>query len=106
VAHLDAVADAARVAFFDLGISKTRGRNGLLVFVSTFERRCVVLPDVGIDVASLGPAWSECCAALSRTVAARDLVAFERALESMGPILGASMPRHHDDVNELPDEVR
>jgi putative membrane protein len=100
------VAQAARVAFFDLGISRTSGRNGLLVFVSTFEARCVVLCDVGIDVASLGAAWSDCCAALSRTVAARDLAAFERTLESMGPILGASMPRRHDDVNELPDEVR
>jgi putative membrane protein len=100
------VAEGARVAFFDLGISRTRGRNGLLVFVSTFEKRCVVLCDVGIEVASLGRAWSECCAALSRHVAARDLAAFERTLESMGPILGASMPRRHDDVNELPDEVR
>jgi putative membrane protein len=100
------VAAAARVAFFDLGISRTARRTGILVYVSTFERRCLVLTDVGIDVAALGPAWAECCAALSRTVAARDLPAFERALQGLGPILGAVMPRAHDDLNELSDEVR
>jgi putative membrane protein len=98
--------EAARVAFFDLGISRTNGRNGVLVFVSTFERRCVVLPDIGVDVARLGTAWTAACSELSRTVAARDLPAFERALEALGPVLGAVMPRSADDSNELPDEVR
>jgi putative membrane protein len=100
------VADAARVAFYDLGISRTSGRTGILVYVSTFEQRCLVLTDVGIDAASLGPAWPERCAALTRAVKRRDLAEFEQVLESLGPVLAASMPRHHDDVNELPDEVR
>ncbi len=100
------VADAARVAFYDLGISRTSCRNGMLVFVSTFEQLCLVLTDVGIDAASLGPAWTERCAALTHAVKKRDLVAFEQVLASLGPVLAASMPRQHDDVNELPDEVR
>jgi putative membrane protein len=100
------VAEAARVAFYDLGISRTSGRNGILVFVSTFEQRALVLADVSIDVAALGPKWSEACEALSATVKRRDLLAFERAVESLGPVLGAAMPRASDDVNELPDEVR
>ncbi len=99
------VADAARVAFYDLGISRTAGRNGLLVYVSTFEQRCLVLTDIGIDAASLGPAWTERCAALSQAVKRRDLAQFEKVLESLGPVLGASMPRSHQDVNELPDAV-
>jgi putative membrane protein len=100
------VAAAARAAFFDLGISKTSGRNGILVFVSTFEQRALVLVDVGVDVTTLGASWDAACAALSRAVKQRDLAAFERALESLGPVLGAAMPRSADDVNELPDEVR
>ena len=100
------VADAARVAFYDLGISRTSGRNGVLVFVSTFEQRALVLTDIGIDVASLGLAWDGACGALSAAVKQRDLAAFQRALESLGPILGAAMPRSADDVNELPDEVQ
>jgi len=101
-----AVAAAARAAFFDLGISRTSGRNGLLVFVSTFEGCALVLPDVGIDVGALGPKWADGCAALSMAVKRRDLAGFQRALESLGPILGAAMPRSTDDVNELPDEVQ
>jgi putative membrane protein len=100
------VGDAARVAFFDLGISRTSGRNGVLVFVSTFEERAVVLADVGIDVAALGAKWPDGCAALSDAVKRRDVAAFEQALESLGPILGAAMPRSADDVNELSDEVQ
>jgi putative membrane protein len=100
------VAAAARVTFFDLGISRTSGRNGVLVFVSTFEQRALVLADVGVDVAALGPAWVAGCAALSDAVKRRDLAAFERALEGLGPVLGAVMPRSADDVNELPDEVQ
>jgi uncharacterized membrane protein len=100
------VEDAAKVCFFELGISRTTRRNGLLVFVSTFEQRALVLPDLGIDVAALGPEWDAASAALSRAVKQRDLAAFEAALESLGPVLGRGMPRAADDVNELSDEVR
>jgi putative membrane protein len=100
------VQDAAKVAFFDLGISRTKARTGVLVFVSTFERRCAVLTDSGIDVSALGLEWPKACAELTRGVAARDFAAFQRALESLGPMLGARLPRSADDVNELADEVR
>jgi putative membrane protein len=100
------VENAGKVAFFELGISRTSGRNGLLVFVSTFEQRAVVLTDHGIDRAALGSRFTEACAALSRAVKRRELQAFETALESLGPILGAAMPCSAEDVNELPDEVQ
>jgi putative membrane protein len=100
------VAAAARVAFYDLGISRTAGRNGMLVFVSTFEQRAVVLPDTGINPSTLGPKFEEARSALSAAVKRRDLAAFQQALESLGPILSQSMPRSEDDVNELPDEVQ
>ena len=100
------VRDAAHAAFFDLGISRTSGRNGILVFVSTFEQRALVVTDFGIDTATLGADWPEACAALSSAVKRRDVPAFEAALERVGPILAATMPRMAQDVNELPDEVR
>ncbi|RYZ04920.1 MAG: hypothetical protein EOO73_22360 [Myxococcales bacterium] len=100
------VRDAAHAAFFDLGISRTSGRTGILVFASTFEQRALVVTDVGIDVAKLGAAWGEACEALSSAVKRRDLLGFEAALERLGPILADTLPRAADDVNELPDEVR
>ena len=97
---------AGRAAFYDLGISKTSGRNGILVFVSTFERACAVVPDVGVDVAKLGVGWSSAVAAISAAVARADLDATLEAVRTLGPVLGAAMPRQADDVNELPDEVQ
>jgi len=106
-ATLDAnVNNGSRAAFFDLGISRTSGRNGLLVYVSLFERRCVVLTDIGIREAELGPRWSVCGAHLADAVKRRDLTLFQRAIEELGRVLGAVHPRAADDVNELPDEVQ
>jgi putative membrane protein len=97
---------AARAAFYDLGISRTSGRNGLLVYVSLFERRCLVLTDIGLDTAALEPGWLASLGDLEHAVKHRDLKAFERALEGLGPVLGRAHPRSEDDVNELPDEVQ
>jgi putative membrane protein len=97
---------AARAAFYELGISRTTGRNGILVFVSTFEQSCAVLPDIGIEVTRLGSRWSEGCDAMDAAVRNGRLSAFLAALESLGPVLGEAMPRAENDVNELPDEVQ
>jgi len=100
------VSIGARAAFFDLGISRTSGRNGILVYLSLFERRCVVLADIGIDPAQLDSGWLSAQRDLEQAVKRRDLAAFLRALESLGPVLGRAHPRTEDDVNELPDEVQ
>src|SRR5580693_9398159 len=39
---------AAKVAFVDLGISKTHHRAGILVFASLFEREVAVVPDEAV----------------------------------------------------------
>jgi putative membrane protein len=100
------VSTSARAAFFDLGISRTSGRNGILVYVSLFERRCEVLTDIGIDPAELDAGWQAANRDLEASVKRRDLPAFFRALASLGPVLGRAHPRSADDVNELPDEVQ
>ena len=97
---------AGRAAFYDLGVSKTSGRNGILVFVSTFERGCAVVADTGIDPSKLGEGWTAAQDAIARATARADLDAFLEAVKGLGPVLGAAMPRAADDVNELPDEVQ
>jgi len=97
---------AGHASFYELGISNTSGRNGILVFVSTFERACTVVPDIGIRVDQLGADYASTLAAIERAARAMDLDAFLSALERLGPVLGRAMPRRDDDVNELPDEVQ
>jgi putative membrane protein len=94
---------AACVAFHDLGIGRTSGRNGILVLVALFEHEVAVVPDVGVDPALLRASISSLEAAVHRAVP--DFDAFIAALDSLGPALAQAMPRRADDVNELPDEM-
>jgi putative membrane protein len=102
----DNVRQAARAVFVDLGVTKTRDRNGILVYVSAFEQRVEVVADVGVDTAALGAGWTKTLDGLSKSMTGIPrLDHFLDALRSLGPVLGERMPRRADDVNELPDEV-
>jgi putative membrane protein len=99
------VATAARAAFVELKIARTSARSGLLVFVSKFEQRVEVVPDIGVDPIVLGPAFAEAVGALDRALGSRaSFPKFLEALRSLGPVLAKAMPRLQGDVNELPDE--
>lgn len=94
---------AACVAFHELGIGRTSGRNGVLVLVALFEREVAVVSDVGIDPTVIAPAVAALRGSVARTTP--DFEAFIAALDALGPALAPTMPRRDDDVNELPDEV-
>jgi len=99
------VTSAARAAFVELGIGRTSGRTGILVFVSKFERRVEVVPDIGVDPVVLGPAFADSLKALDAALrSTSSFPKFIEALRSLGPVLGKAMPRLEGDVNELPDE--
>lgn len=98
------VARAAQGAFSTLGIAKTRGRTGLLVYVALFERAAVLVPDTGIPAAVTG-SLAAVERSLTRAVAALDVDAFLAALGELGPACGAALPRRADDENELCDDV-
>jgi putative membrane protein len=91
---------AAREAFVDQGVSRTRGRTGILVYVSTFERRVEVVADIGVDTRVVE---AEVLALTQSVAGGPDLDAFLDALRRLGPALAPSLPRAADDVNELPD---
>jgi putative membrane protein len=99
------VRTSARAAFFDLGISKTSGRTGILVYLSMFEKGVEVVADVGIDAAVLGAPFNGAIAALDAALRrGPSFPRFTEALRALGPILGKTLPRLTNDVNELPDE--
>jgi putative membrane protein len=99
------VRTAARATFFELGISKTSGRTGILVYVSMFEQSAEVVSDVGIDTAVLGAPFTSAIAALDAALRrGASFPRFAEALRALGPILGKTLPRLADDINELPDE--
>ncbi len=93
----------ARAHFVEQGVSVTRDRSGILVYVSLLERTACVVVDVGIDQSKLGEAWLLKLRALEKAVEAEDPPAFAAALTEIGPLLEGPYPRREDDVNELPD---
>ncbi len=98
---------AAREAFYDLGVSRTRGRTGVLVYVSMLERAVEVVPDVGVEPKALeGPARLAAAALAGGFVRGPSLDRFVAALRRFGPALAPALPREEGDVNELGDEVR
>jgi putative membrane protein len=100
------VRQAARVAFFDLGISRTRDRSGVLIFVSLLERRAEVVADLGLDPLTDDAAWKKALGALDQAIRqGPDLERFLAGLGALGEPLARLLGRREDDVNELPDEV-
>ena len=100
----DAVEQAAKAAFLDLGVSKTTGRTGLLVYVSMFEGMVAVVSDAGIT-AEARKAAEDARAALEGALERRDIRTFAETLEALGPAFARTMARSEDDVNELADDI-
>lgn len=100
-----AAESGARRAFGELGIERTGGRSGLLVYVALFERSVLIVPDRGVPEALIQGPIAAMRDELSRAVRTTDFEAFLTALSRLGPACGAVLPRQSDDENELCDHV-
>lgn len=100
-----AIRRAARRAFEQLGIAKTKDRTGVLVFVTLFERAVLVVPDEGVMPSVLGEEYAQAVAEMERAVGALDEDAFLSALRRFALPFSQALPRQPDDENELCDDV-
>jgi putative membrane protein len=96
---------AALAAFVEQGVAATRGRSGILVYISLFERELEVVHDIGIHPERLGAAWNDQIRALADALRHGQVETVASELEKLGPVLARVLPRAHDDVNELPDRM-
>lgn len=96
----------ARSEFTRLGVGRTRGRTGLLIYLSRFERSLVLLPDVGVEEKIVSGLWDEWRARYGSASSERELLNnLEQLLQALKGPLKRQLPRHKDDVNELPDSL-
>jgi putative membrane protein len=103
----ESVQRAARAEFFDAHISETRGRTGILVYVSQTERVAEVLADSGVRNAVDIAAWEAGVRRIRHAAAhVRDGDALARAVSELSGVLSACLPRQADDVDELSNTVR
>ncbi len=93
-------------AFERLGLTRTRERNGVLLFVSVRDRRVAVVGDTGIHQMVGDGFWAEVVHAIERHFSegrfAEGLVA---GIELAGARLTEHFPHRSGDTNELPDTI-
>jgi putative membrane protein len=103
----ESVRRAARAEFFDAHISETRGRTGILVYVSQTERMAEVLADSGVRNAVDVAAWETRVRHIREVAAsARDGLSLAQAIAELNELLSMCLPRAHDDHDELSNVVR
>lgn len=93
-------------AFFQLGVHRTRGRNGVLLFVVMRKRRFEIVTDEGVERVVARDIWPTLATEISTTISGHG---FEKGIclgiKRIGEVLASKFPRVKGNVavNELPD---
>jgi putative membrane protein len=96
---------AALEQFVVRGISRTKNRTGVLIFVSLAEHYARIVADEGIAQKVQGSEWQAAIDALiDHTSAGRIAQGFTSAVERCGTVLAAHAPPD-GSTNELPDRL-
>jgi putative membrane protein len=102
------VARRAAAAFVEEEIFDTRDRTGVLLFISRFEHRVLVLGDAGINAKVAPGQWQDIATGMANGIrAGRAAEAVIEGIQACGDLLtDAGVARREDDVDELSNEVR
>ena len=95
------------LALFRVGAERrTRGRTGVLIYLSVAERRAEIVADAAIHAKVAENVWGEAMAALLADVrAGRVADGLVAAVGKVGAVLAEHFPTEENDVNELPDRL-
>lgn len=98
--------DAARRAFWSRGLGRTRGRTGILLYLSLAEQHAEIVADTGI-LDRVGPdRWTATLSDLATALRAGEAEAgLLRAVAGIGAELARHVPAVGDDPDELPNHV-
>jgi uncharacterized membrane protein len=97
---------AAQAQFKRLGMTKTRERNGVLIFVAPEARRFAVVGDKGVHRQCGEEFWRELAAEMAGHFKQGDFSqGIIHGVRQAGRLLAEHFPHRSDDTNELSDEV-
>jgi putative membrane protein len=102
----EAVRQRAVRAFYEKGLYRTRNETGILIFISTFERKVWILGDRGINARIPAESWQRLVQLL--TAGIRDgqaCAALCTVIDKCGAELARHFPPESDAANELQDEL-
>lgn len=100
------VMESATLAFESLGMTKTRFRNGVLLFFATKDRKFAIIGDKGInDIVGQG-FWDDAVSLITNGFASGSPIdAVCEAIRLCGSKLSANFPSEENEEDELPNEV-
>jgi len=100
------VGEAALAAFYGHKLDATRERNGVLLFISVFERRVFILADKGVNDKVDAACWRGMVDSLTTAIRHGDRgPAVCRTIADIGTVLRQHFPPRPDDRNELDDLI-
>ncbi len=98
--------EPALKAFHKLGMTATKARNGVLIYVAVESHKLAILGDKGINDVVPEGFWKDVIAVIKGQFAEGNFCAgLCKGLEMVGEKLKAYFPYQSDDVNELSDEI-
>lgn len=98
------VREAAEAAFTNRGVSLTRERTGVLVYISWLEQTVTLLWDVGIEQRIPRTVLQAAAKEIERAFLVKNFPgSFARALGPLKKLLDEKLPRNASDVNEIPN---
>lgn len=96
----------ARATFLEKGVHKTRGRTGILLYVSVLEREAEVVVDSGVEPLLPTESWQHAVNGIRLSVRlGEDASVVARQVRELAELLGTALVRAADDVDELANEV-
>ncbi len=98
----------AAAAFLETEVFKTRDRTGVLIFLSLFERRVIVLGDAGINAHVKQHEWDAIVAGIVNGIrSGHSGAALAAGIRSCGELLVRRKVKvRSDDADELPDTLQ
>jgi uncharacterized membrane protein len=97
---------AAREQFDKLGMTKTKDRNGVLIFISPRARTFAIVGDEGVHQKCGDAFWSDVSQAMSDEMKAGHFTdALVHAVEKAGALLATHFALEKGDTDELPNDI-
>jgi uncharacterized membrane protein len=98
--------ERATVYFHELGMDKTALHNGVLIYLATVDHKFAIIGDRGINNVVPTDFWETTKTAMKAHFMAGNISeGIIAGVVLAGEKLAAFFPPHHDDVNELPNDI-
>ena len=96
----------AKKRFQQLGMSQTKHRNAVLIYIVPRTRQFAVVGDVGIHQKCGDTFWKQITTAMSeRMKEAKFTEGIVEGIHDVAAVLKQNFPRSSDDTDELPNEI-